>query len=148
MRGTRTRRWRELCIKASQIEPERRMAVVAELVSLLRENAYRCGPLLVDVVEGKVTRNDQPVSLTRREFQLLRYFIERAGSPVTRDELLRSVWGYDTNMWTHTVEVHVHHLRQKLERDASQPELIVTVPGIGYKFVASEMPEDVTTKSA
>lgn len=148
MRGTRTRRWRELCIKASQIEPERRMAVVAELVSLLRENAYRFGPLLVDVVEGKVTRNDQPVSLTRREFQLLRYFIERAGSPVTRDELLRSVWGYDTNMWTHTVEVHVHHLRQKLERDASQPELIVTVPGIGYKFVASEMPEDVTTKSA
>lgn len=148
MRGTRTRRWRELCIKASQIEPERRMAVVAELVGLLRENAYRFGPLLVDVVEGKVTRNDQPVSLTRREFQLLRYFIERAGSPVTRDELLRSVWGYDTNMWTHTVEVHVHHLRQKLERDASQPELIVTVPGIGYKFVASEMPEDVTTKSA
>lgn len=148
MRGTRTRRWRELCIKASQIEPERRMAVVAELVGLLRENAYRFGPLLVDVVEGKVTRNDQPVSLTRREFQLLRYFIERAGSPVTRDELLRSVWGYDTNMWTHTVEVHVHHLRQKLERDASQPELIVTVPGIGYKFVASEMLEDVTTKSA
>jgi DNA-binding response OmpR family regulator len=148
MRGTRTRRWRELCIKASQIEPERRMAVVAELVSLLRENAYRFGPLLVDVVEGKVTRNDQPVSLTRREFQLLRYFIERAGSPVTRDELLRSVWGYDTNMWTHTVEVHIHHLRQKLERDASQPELIVTVPGIGYKFVASEMPEDVTAKSA
>ena len=49
MRGTRTRRWRELCIKASQIEPERRMAVVAELVSLLRENAYRFGPLLVDV---------------------------------------------------------------------------------------------------
>jgi two-component system, OmpR family, alkaline phosphatase synthesis response regulator PhoP len=148
MRGTRTRRWRELCIKASQIEPERRMAVVAELVGLLRENAYRFGPLLVDVVEGKVTRNDQPVSLTRREFQLLRYFIERAGSPVTRDELLRSVWGYDTNMWTHTVEVHVHHLRQKLERDASQPELIVTIPGIGYKFVASEMLEDVTTKSA
>lgn len=148
MRGTRTRRWRELCIKASQIEPERRMAVVAELVSLLHENAYRFGPLLVDVVEGKVTRNDQPVSLTRREFQLLRYFIERAGSPVTRDELLRSVWGYDSNMWTHTVEVHIHHLRQKLERDASQPELIVTVPGIGYKFVASEMPEDVTVKSA
>ena len=148
MRGTRTRRWRELCIKASQIEPERRMAVVAELVSLLHENAYRFGPLLVDVVEGKVTRNDEPVSLTRREFQLLRYFIERAGSPVTRDELLRSVWGYDSNMWTHTVEVHIHHLRQKLERDASQPELIVTVPGIGYKFVVSEMPEDVTAKSA
>jgi DNA-binding response OmpR family regulator len=124
------------------------MAAVAELVGLLRENSYRFGPLWVDVVEGKVTRNDQPVSLTRREFQLLRYFIERAGSPVSREELLRSVWGYDTNMWTHTVEVHIHHLRQKLERDASQPELIVTVPGIGYKFVASEMAEDVTTKSA
>lgn len=148
MRGTRTRRWRELCLKASQIEPERRMAVVAELVSLLRENVYRFGPLLVDVVEGKVTRNDEPVSLTRREFQLLRYFIERAGSPVTRDELLRYVWGYDTNMWTHTVEVHIHHLRQKLERDASQPELIVTVPGIGYKFVASEASEEWAAESA
>jgi len=148
MRGTRTRRWRELCIKASQVAPEQRMAVVAELASLVRESAYRLGPLWVDVVEGKVTRNDQPVCLTRREFQLLRYFIERAGSPVTRDELLRSVWGYDTNMWTHTVEVHIHHLRQKLERDARQPELIVTVPGIGYKFVASEMPEDLIANSA
>jgi DNA-binding response OmpR family regulator len=148
MRGTRTRRWQELCIKASQVAPEHRMAVVAELTSLLRENVYRLGPLWVDIVEGKVTRDDHPVPLTRREFQLLRYFIERAGSPVTRDELLRYVWGYDTNMWTHTVEVHIHHLRQKLERDASQPELIVTVPGIGYKFVASEIPDELTAESA
>jgi len=49
---------------------------------------------------------------------------------------LRSVWGYDSRAFTRTVDIHVHFLRQKLEQDAKRPELIVTVSGVGYKFVA------------
>lgn len=143
MSQVRTHQWRELCLRAvSELEPERRLAIVAELASFLRENSYRLGPLWIDLAQAKVKRNDKPVNLTRLEFRLLRHLIERAGLPVTREELLRSVWGYDREVFTHTVEVHVNRLRRKLEQDAKRPEIIVTVPGMGYKFVPSERPDD------
>ena len=136
MSKTRTREWQELCLKAvSEMDPERRMAIVLELSRILRKVVYNFGPLRIDVGRAKVTRNGKPVYLTNLEFRLLRHFIERAGSPVSRDELLRSVWGYDRGTFTRTVDVHVRYLRQKLERDAKRPELIVTVPGVGYKFL-------------
>ena len=133
----RTREWQELCLKAvSEMDPERRMAIVLELTRILRKVVYNFGASFrIDVGRVKVTRNGKPVDLTNLEFRLLRYFIERAGSPVSRDELLRSVWGYDSETFTRTVDVHVRYLRQKLEQDAKRPELIVTVPGVGYKFL-------------
>jgi DNA-binding response OmpR family regulator len=103
---------------------------------LLRQDVRNFGPLRVDVGQAAVKCNDKPVSLTWLEFQLLRHFIERAGSPVSRQELLRSVWGYNSGALTRTVDMHVHKLRRKLERDDKRPELIVTVPRVGYKFVA------------
>ena len=103
---------------------------------LLGPDIHNFGPLQFDVGHAAVKCNYKPVSLTRLEFQLLRHFIERAGSPVSRDELLRSVWGYNSGALTRTVDMHVYKLRQKLERDATRPELIVTVPRVGYKFVA------------
>ena len=103
---------------------------------LLRQDVHNFGPLWVDVGQAAVKCHDKPVSLTRLEFRLLRHFIARAGSPVSRDELLRSVWGYNSGALTRTVDMHVHKLRRKLERDATRPELIVTVSRVGYKFVA------------
>jgi len=84
---------------------------------------------------AEVTKNDEPVPLSAKEFHLLRYLIERAGSSIPREELLSSIWGYDAGTLTRTVDVHVASLRKKLEINPSQPELIVTVPGLGYKFL-------------
>jgi two-component system alkaline phosphatase synthesis response regulator PhoP len=99
------------------------------------QGLYEFGTIRVDVRRAQVTRDGKPVYLTAREFQLLRYFIERVGSTVPRDELLRSVWGYDTDTFTRTVDTHVASLRQKLEENPKRPELILTVSGVGYKFV-------------
>ena len=141
MSERRTHDWRELCLEAvSEPNPERRMAIVVELGRILRNDVHEFGSLRVDVGRRQVTRNDKPVCLTELEFQLLRLLMERAGSPVSRNELLRSVWGYDSGAFTRTVDVHVGHLRQKLEQDAKHPQLIVTVRGVGYKFIASGAP--------
>jgi DNA-binding response OmpR family regulator len=114
------------------------MAIVMELGRVLRPDVHKFGALWIDFERAEVSRNSVPVHLTGLEFRLLRYFIERAGSLISRDELLRSVWGYGREVSTYTVQVHVHRLRQKLEQDPKQPELIVTVQGKGYRFIAFE----------
>jgi two-component system, OmpR family, alkaline phosphatase synthesis response regulator PhoP len=99
------------------------------------QGVYQFGGIRVDVREGQVTRDGNPVYLTAREFQLLRYLVERAGSTVPRDELLRSVWGYEADTFTRTVDTHVATLRQKLEENPKKPELIIAVSGVGYRFM-------------
>ena len=129
--------WREICLQAMfEGDPDRRMAILEKLGRILRQDTHNYGPLWVDFGHAEVKRNGSPVYLTSLELRLLRYLIEKAGSLVSRDELLRSVWGYNGGAFTRTVDMHIHSLRQKLEQDASQPELIVTVKGMGYKFVA------------
>jgi two-component system alkaline phosphatase synthesis response regulator PhoP len=81
-----------------------------------------------------VTRDGQVANLSAREFQLLRYFIEHRGATLSREELLKQVWGYSADMYTRTVDVHVASLRQKLEDDPKQPKFILTIQGLGYKF--------------
>ncbi len=92
------------------------------------------GAVRVDLRRTSVTRAGQPVVLSAREFQLLRYFIENRGTTLGRDQLLKQVWGYEPSTSTRTVDVHVAWLRQKLEQDPKQPELILTVHGLGYQF--------------
>jgi two-component system, OmpR family, alkaline phosphatase synthesis response regulator PhoP len=86
------------------------------------------------VRRAEVTRDGKPVYITAREFELLRYLIEREGSTLSRTELLRSVWGYDADKFTRTVDTHVGSLRQKLEENPKRPQFILTVSGVGYKF--------------
>jgi two-component system alkaline phosphatase synthesis response regulator PhoP len=102
------------------------------------QGLYEFGPIRIDVRQAQVTREGKPVYLTAREFQLLRYLIERPGSTVPRDELLRTVWGYGADMFTRTVDTHVFSLRKKLEDNPKLPELILTVSGVGYKFVGRD----------
>ena len=90
----------------------------------------------IDFRGTTVTRDDEIINLSAREFQLLRYFVEHRGATLSRDELLTKVWGYNTATFTRTIDMHVAGLRQKLEDDPKQPRLIVTVPGLGYKFAA------------
>lgn len=115
--------------------------LLARIEALLRRVPIRTGqgvlefgPVRLDLRRTEVTRDGKPVYLTVREFQLLRYLMERPGSAIPRAELLRSVWGYNTSSFTRTVDVHVASLRRKIERDPSVPELILTVSNAGYKF--------------
>ena len=71
----------------------------------------------------------------QKALKLLKYFVEHRGAALTRDELLNEVWGYNAMPSTRTVDVHVAWLRQKLEDNPRHPQYILTVHGLGYKFV-------------
>jgi two-component system alkaline phosphatase synthesis response regulator PhoP len=82
----------------------------------------------------QVVRAGRDIALTRKEFDLLVYFIEHRGEIVTRDRLLDEVWGYEQFPTTRTVDTHVLRLRQKLEGDPERPAFILTVHRQGYRF--------------
>jgi two-component system alkaline phosphatase synthesis response regulator PhoP len=97
--------------------------------------AYRFGDVTVDFRRAEVEREGETVNLSAKEFQLLRYFVENRGASLSRDELLDKVWGYDAMPSTRTVDVHVAWLRRKLEPNPRHPQYILTLHGLGYKFV-------------
>jgi len=124
-------------------KPFNMLELMARVEALLRRapsrpvaqtGAFNFGSVLVDLVGTEATRDGQVLNLSAREFQLLRYFIEHRGATLSREELLKQVWGYSADMYTRTVDVHVASLRQKLEEDPKQPKFILTVQGLGYKF--------------
>ena len=96
---------------------------------------YRFGEVTVNFRKAEVTRNGQPLELSAREFLLLKYFIEHREATLTRDELLNEVWGYQSMPSTRTVDVHVAWLRQKIEPNPRHPQYVLTIHGMGYKFV-------------
>jgi len=117
------------------------LELMARIEALLRraptrtsQGLHQFGSIRADIRGTQVMREGKPVYLSAREFQLLRYFTEHNGITLSRDEILREVWGYEVGTFTRTVDVHVAGLRQKLEKAPKKPELIITVPGIGYKF--------------
>lgn len=81
------------------------------------------------------TPRDTPLEMTRREFQILRALVSRAGEVVTREELLNQVWGLEVYPTSRTVDNHIAGLRAKLERDPAEPRHLLTVRGVGYKWV-------------
>jgi two-component system alkaline phosphatase synthesis response regulator PhoP len=115
--------------------------LLARIDALLRRsapvgvNVYSFGDIVVNTRAAEVRRDGRVVELTAREFQLLTYFINQRGAVLSRNELLNSVWGYDSAALTRTVDVHVGILRQKLEVHPRKPRHILTVHGLGYKFV-------------
>jgi len=119
------------------------MELMARIEALLRRSrlsapaasaVHNIGSLCVDLPGTTVTREGQRVPLSAREFQLLRYLLEHRGTTVSRGNILKDVWGYSSQTFTRTVDVHVASLRQKIEGDPKRPALILTVPGLGYKF--------------
>jgi two-component system, OmpR family, alkaline phosphatase synthesis response regulator PhoP len=117
--------------------------LVARVEALLRRvpigsvgsrGVYHFGAIRVDRRATEVTRDGEPVNLSIREFQLLKYFIDNAGVTLSREQLLTDVWGYNAKIFTRTVDVHVASLRQKLESDPKQPLFIQTIQRVGYKF--------------
>ena len=91
--------------------------------------------LEIDITRLEVRRNGDAIDLTPTEFRLLRYLSGRQNVPVSRSSLVEAVWGYESDVNSdRTVDVHIRHLRQKIELDPANPTRIVTVRGIGYKF--------------
>jgi two-component system, OmpR family, alkaline phosphatase synthesis response regulator PhoP len=95
---------------------------------------YQFGTNQMDVKNTKVMRDGKQIPLSAKEFQLLHYFLEHRDTTLSREQLLRDVWGYEELPSTRTVDVHVAWLRQKLEKDPRNPKFILTVIGFGYKF--------------
>lgn len=95
---------------------------------------YKFGHIRVNVRGTEVVRDGRGISLSAREFQLLRFFLENQETTLSREDLLTRVWGYSASTFTRTVDVHVASLRQKLEDDPRQPRYFLTVQGLGYKF--------------
>jgi len=83
----------------------------------------------------EATRSGSALEMTRKEFALLRMMASRPGEPLTREDLLNGVWGYDNYPTTRTVDTHIAVLRAKLERNPSEPQRLITVHGVGYKLV-------------
>jgi two-component system alkaline phosphatase synthesis response regulator PhoP len=92
------------------------------------------GDIHINFERMSVNKKGEEVSLSAKEFQLLKFLAENENQILTRDQLLNEVWGYDALPSTRTVDVHIAWLRQKLEADSRFPKYILTVHGFGYKF--------------
>ncbi len=91
--------------------------------------------VVVDFKTYEATRDGEPVSLTAREFALLRYLIQHRDEVVSRDTIVNDVWGDDSDVFPRTVDTHIVHLRKKLEDDPARPKHIINVRSVGYRFV-------------
>ena len=94
-----------------------------------------CGPFSINVKQHTVTRENHELELTAREFDLLLHFARHPGQVFRRSELLDQVWGYGHEGYEHTVNSHINRLRAKIEDDPATPSRIITVWGVGYKFI-------------
>jgi two-component system, OmpR family, response regulator RegX3 len=95
------------------------------------------GPVAIDLVRHVATVRGAPVALTRSEFQLLRLMVGRPGEVFSRRKIMEELWQSEFDGDERACDVHISNLRQKVERDPQNPELIVTVRGFGYKFDGS-----------
>ena len=99
-----------------------------------REEVIAANGLSIDLAGRTVERDERLVPLTYVEFELLRVLVSNRGRAFTRQELLEELWGGSEYRDPRTIDVHVRHLREKLEHDPKEPQLIVTVRSVGYRF--------------
>ncbi|MEB3178303.1 MAG: response regulator transcription factor [Nostocaceae cyanobacterium] len=118
----------ELEVRVAAILKRQRIVTTAEQQRLVFEK------LMIDPVRREVTLNNQPVPLTALEFDLLHFLASHPGRVWRRAELIQEVWDYDYVGDQRVVDVHIGQIRKKIEADSSQPALIQTVRGVGYKF--------------
>ncbi len=98
------------------------------------EDIERIDGIVINKTTCTVTVSDRPVSLSKKEFELLSLMASNRGRVFSREVLLEKIWGYDYYGETRTVDVHIRNLRKKIERDSEHPDYILTVRGYGYKF--------------
>ncbi len=103
-----------------------------------RPAIIRARDLMIEPDRRRVSLKDKTVDLTAKEFDLLLHFARHAGRVFTRAQLLDTVWGYGHDGYEHTVNSHINRLRAKIEKNPAQPEYVLTVWGVGYKFAEFE----------
>jgi len=108
----------------------------AEQLGAARAGVLRHGALSIDPVSREVRLGGSAVTLTSKEFDLLAFFARNAGRVFKRTELLDRVWGHAHDGYEHTVNSHINRLRNKIEDDPAKPGYILTVWGVGYKFMS------------
>jgi DNA-binding response OmpR family regulator len=124
-------------------KPFSRRELVARVKALLRRGVelkkeiedFAFGDVHVDFKKQEATKRDKSLSLSAREFKILKYLVQHEGEVVTREMLLNDVWGYENFPTTRTVDNYILSLRKKIEDDTSQPKHLITVHTAGYKFV-------------
>ncbi|MBF7125021.1 response regulator transcription factor [Pediococcus pentosaceus] len=94
--------------------------------------------IAIDFKRMVVKKNNEKIQLTPNEFKLLRYLYKNANQVLSRDQILEKVWGYEYGGQTRIVDIHISHLRDKLENDPKHPQLIKTIRGFGYEFVSKK----------
>jgi len=99
-------------------------------------NFFNAHGLRIDFLQYECFKNGELINLTNYEFGLLKYLIKNRKRVVDRDELLDEVWGNDVNVGPRTVDTHMANLRKKIEANPSDPKLIISMRGVGYKFVS------------
>jgi len=106
-----------------------------ELSESVSGDVLKFGEIEIDLVQFQVTKRGQTLALTPIEFRLLRHLAGHPNRPYERGALIEAIWGYEEDINNdRTVDVHIRHLREKLEDNAANPRWIVTVRGMGYKF--------------
>jgi two-component system response regulator MtrA len=119
------------------VKPFKPQELIARINTRLRRvtkvGTLKIGDITIDQMEHTISRNDKQIPLTRLEFDLLVALAKEPGRVFTREALLSEVWGYQHAADTRLVNVHVQRLRSKVEADAENPELVLTVRGVGYK---------------
>lgn len=106
-----------------------------ELAIVSSGDMFYAADLILDRSSGQVWRGSELLTLTPIEFRLLSFLAQNRGQALTRQQILDAVWGYSADIESdRTVNVHIRRLREKIEPDPSQPQIILTVPGIGYRF--------------
>ena len=99
-----------------------------------KEQVIKWQGLEVNKSERTVYKEGKEISLTPREYDLLLFFIENRGKTFEREEIIEKIWGKQSlYKWSRALDVHINHLRKKIEKNPSKPELIQTVPGVGYR---------------
>jgi DNA-binding response OmpR family regulator len=102
----------------------------------------RTGDLVIDPIKRSAHIADRMVDLTAKEFDLLLHFVQNPGKVYTRSQLLDMVWGYGHEGYEHTVNSHINRLRAKIEEDPAHPVYVLTVWGVGYKFIDTEISKE------
>lgn len=122
------------------VKPFETLELMARIKACLRRSQSAEEPLTIGdlSIDGKTQTarvRGTAVDLTRKEFELLRLFAANRGEPLSREFIRKTIWkGSQIYSWSRVIDVHIQHLRQKIEKNPLHPEFIITVPGVGYKF--------------
>lgn len=127
------------------VKPFETLELLARIRACLRRtqppatSSFSCGDLYLDPSQHSVTLDGRPLDLTPKEFDLLYLLMESHGKVLSRETIRRALWK-DSNLysWSRVIDVHIQHLRQKIEADPSTPVYIHTVPGVGYRCCPPE----------